>query len=112
MACDHHVIAITNRLRFQEAGELEYVGLNVLVAAKHGKAPHPIDHDTHYAAVMAMFRIRGRGPSVLRSGKGRSYVAGSGEINRRRWAEWGKHQKTCATIARESPNHTYHRACP
>src|SRR5882724_16887 len=49
MACDHHVIAITNRLRFQEAGELEYVGLNVLVAAKHGKAPHPIDHDTHYA---------------------------------------------------------------
>src|SRR6266704_366484 len=58
-------------------------------AAKHGKAPHPIDHDTHYADGDGNVQDQRQGVHRFSAGKGRSYVAGSGEINRRRWAEWG-----------------------
>src|SRR5207253_11246641 len=49
MACNHHVIAVTNGLGFQEFGELKHVVLNILVAAKHRKSPHPINNDAHHA---------------------------------------------------------------
>src|ERR1700731_4786208 len=41
----HHVTAITQRLRLKQLRNLQYVRLNGFIAQEYGEPSHPINHD-------------------------------------------------------------------